>query len=148
MFQKIVVGIDGSKTAENALVMACDIAKRYGAELHLVHTPQPLTVVYATGVAAAFPVAMPTPTAQELRDAAKKVVDAGLATAKDCGAEVKATYDDPGEPADQIMACAKACGADLIVTGRRGLGNLGALVLGSTSQMINHASECACLTVA
>jgi len=39
MFKKIVVGLDDSETSENALQTACDLALKYDAELHLVHTP-------------------------------------------------------------------------------------------------------------
>ncbi|MEJ6747453.1 MAG: universal stress protein [Yoonia sp.] len=35
----------------------------------------------------------------------------------------------------------------MIVSGRRGLGSLSALVQGSTSQRINHLAKCACLSV-
>ena len=41
MFDKIVVGLDGSLASEHALRLACDLAKKYTSEIHLVHTPQP-----------------------------------------------------------------------------------------------------------
>ena len=49
MFKKIVVGLDGSETSENALRIASDLASKYSSELHLVHTPQPQTVAFAMG---------------------------------------------------------------------------------------------------
>ena len=36
------------------------------------------------------------------------------------GQTVAKTYLGHGDPADEIVACAEKCGADLIVTGRRG----------------------------
>ena len=36
MFKKIVVGLDGSQTSTNALRLACDLAQKYGSEIHLV----------------------------------------------------------------------------------------------------------------
>ena len=52
MFTKIVVGFDGSDSAERALRLACDISKKYKSEVHLVHTPQPQTVAFAMGAMA------------------------------------------------------------------------------------------------
>ena len=47
MFNKIVVGVDGSDPSMSALVAACDLAKKYSANLHLVHSPE----VESTGIA-------------------------------------------------------------------------------------------------
>ena len=52
-----------------------------------------------------------------------------------------------GDPASAILAVAKEADADLIVMGRRGLGDLAGLLLGSVSQKVTHLAECACLTV-
>lgn len=147
MFTKIVVGIDGSDHADRALRLACDLASKYGAELHLVHTPQPQTVAFAMGAVAGYHVVTTMPSQEEVQAAADKVINAGRIIADECGCAVTETYDKQGDPADELVACADACGADLIVTGRRGLGNLGALVQGSTTQRVNHLSKCACLSV-
>ena len=52
MFEKIVVGIDGSEVSEKAMRKACDVAGKHGSEIHLVHTPQPQTVAFAMGAVA------------------------------------------------------------------------------------------------
>jgi nucleotide-binding universal stress UspA family protein len=88
---------------------------------------------------------MPAPS--EIKQAGEKVLDAGRAVAQQHGQKITQTYMDLGDPAHEIVACAEKCGADLIITGRRGLGSLGALVQGSTSQKINHLAKCACMTV-
>lgn len=147
MFSKIVVGIDGSQTSENAVRLACDLAKKYASELHLVHTPQPQTVAFAMGAVAGYHAVTTMPSEQEVQEAGNKILDAGKAIAAELGVPVTQTYMQVGDPAHEIVACAEKCGADLIVSGRRGLGSLGALVQGSTSQKINHLAKCACLTV-
>ena len=148
MFKKIVVGIDGSKPAENALRIACDLARKYDSELHLVHTPKAETVAFALGAVAGYHVATTMPSPKERKEAGEKVLSAGLAICDSCGSRSPATHIGDGDPADDLLECAETCGADLIVTGRRGLGNLTAAVLGSTSQKISHHAKCACLTVA
>ena len=147
MFRKIVVGLDGSKTSENALRLACDLAQKYDSEIHLVHTPQPQTVAFAMGAVAGYHTATTMPSDAEVKEAAEKILNSGKAIAQEYGQAITQTHMERGNPADEIIGCAKGCGADLIVTGRRGLGSLGALVQGSTSQRVNHLAECACLSV-
>jgi nucleotide-binding universal stress UspA family protein len=52
-----------------------------------------------------------------------------------------------GDPATAILSVAKEEKADTIVMGRRGLGDLAGLLLGSASHKATHLAECACLTV-
>lgn len=147
MFSNIVVGLDGSETSENALRLACDLADKYGSEIHLVHTPQPQTVAFAMGAVAGYAAVTTMPSDNEVNEAAEKILNAGKEVAKECGQTVTQAHVKRGNPADEIVAYADDCGADLIVTGRRGLGNVGSLVLGSTTQGVNHKAKCACLSV-
>lgn len=144
MFKKITVGLDGSETSENALRIACDLAQKYGGQMHIVHTPQVETVAYAVGAGAV----VITPSQEELDAAGAKVIEKGVAIAKECGQKVAKTHMTHGNAADQILHCAEDWGADLIVTGRRGLGGFASLVMGSTSQRVGHLAKCACLTIA
>lgn len=147
MFAKIVVGLDGSETSDKALRVACDMAQKYGSEIHLVHTPQPITVAYALGNVAGFRVSTSLPTQAEVKEAAEKIIDQGKAIATEYGLTVAGTDIGAGDPAEHIITQAEACGADLIVTGRRGLGSVSALLQGSTTQKVNHHARCACLSV-
>ena len=147
MFKKIVIGFDGSETSERALIMACDLAKKYGAELHLVHTPQPHTVAFALGAIAGYRMVTTMPSHEEVDDASDKIVASATAIAAACDQKFAQTHVEIGDPADIIAGYAKSCGADLIITGRRGLGAIGAFVQGSTSQRINHLAKCASMSV-
>lgn len=146
MFSRIVVGIDGSEMSENALRLACSLAEKYDSELHLVHTPQPHTVAFAMGAVAGYHAVTTMPSAEEVREAAEKVLSKGKEIAAENGCTITETYTEVGDPADEIVGCANTIGADLIVSGRRGLGTIGSLVQGSTSQRINHLATCACLS--
>ena len=57
MYQAIVVGTDGSETANIAVGRATELAKLTGATLHIVHAFQPLT---RTHLGASATVASPT----------------------------------------------------------------------------------------
>ena len=147
MFDKIVIGIDGSAASHHALRVACSIAQKYVSELHVVHTPQPQTVAFALGAVAGYHTVTTMPSAPEVKAAGQKILNDADAIAKGCGQEITATFIEQGDPADQITAYAQGRGADLIVTGRRGLGAIGALVQGSTTQRVHHLAGCACLSV-
>ena len=147
MFEKIVVGMDGSQQAERALGLACELANKYDSEIHLVHTPEPQTVAFAMGALAGYHAVTTMPSEQDVDAAREKILTLARSIAEEHDQKITQTYMELGDPADQIIACAEACGADLIVTGRRGLGSLGSLLQGSTSQRINHLAKCACLSV-
>lgn len=147
MFESIVVGVDGSEASDKAIRIACDLATKYNTKLHLVHSPQPETAVYATAAVAGFPAVAEMPTQEELDQAGEEVMKMAVVTAAEAGQPDVDTHMLRGDPADQLVECAERVGADLIVTGRRGLGNLAGIVLGSTSQRIAHHAKCAVLTV-
>lgn len=147
MFKNIVVGIDGSESSENALRLACDLAQKYDSEIHLVHTPEPQTVAFATGAIAGYHAVTTMPSDEEVKVAADKIINTGKAIAEECNQTVANTFAERGNPAEKIVEYAENCSADLIVTGRRGLGNIGSLILGSTSLDVNHKANCACLSV-
>ncbi|WP_147111275.1 universal stress protein [Tateyamaria sp. syn59] len=147
MFSKIVVGVDGSETSDNAVRIACDLAGKYGSEIHIVHTPQPQTVAFALGAVAGYHAVTTMPSHDEVVKAAQKIVDGATEVAKTCGNAVVSTQIEQGDPGTEITGFAQKVGADLIVTGRRGLGSIGSLVQGSTSQQVNHLAKCATLSV-
>ncbi|MFY0597209.1 MAG: universal stress protein [Cognatishimia sp.] len=147
MFKKIVVGLDGSETSENALRAACDLAHASGSKIYLVHTPQPQTVAFAMGAVTGYHAVTTMPSDAEVVAAAQKVINTGKAIAQEFGQDITETHQRRGNPVDEIIACAEACDADLIVTGRRGLGSIETLIHGSTAQGVAHKANCACLTV-
>jgi nucleotide-binding universal stress UspA family protein len=70
----------------------------------------------------------------ELADTAERVWCKPLA---DAGVSFRVTLMD-GEPAAMLMQAARSADADVVVTGRRGLGGFKELVLGSTSHHLSH----------
>ena len=67
--------------------------------------------------------------------------------AADAGvAKVRGLVED-GDPAHRIVETAGRENVELIVMGRRGLGDLKGLLLGSVSHKVAQAATCACLTV-
>lgn len=147
MFKKIVVGVDGSATSDNAVRIACDLADKYSSDIYLVHTPQPQTVAFAMGAVAGYHAVTTMPSHDEVVKAANTIIDGATAVAAECGQKIAEARTEQGDAASEIISCAEDVGADLIVTGRRGLGSIGSLVQGSTTQRVNHLAKCATLSV-
>ena len=143
MFEKIVVGVDGSDQSMKALVTACDLAKKYGSELYLVHSPE----VETTGIAVGSGAVEIAPKPEVVAEAGEKVMRVAKEKAEEAGYAPTQCVVGNDSPAHEILHCAKETGADLIVLGRRGLGSVTSLLLGSVSQKVSHDAKCACLTV-
>jgi nucleotide-binding universal stress UspA family protein len=143
MFKTIVAAVDGSDHASEALKTACDLATKYGANLHIVHTPQAVGDTLIVGYTA---VPVP-PTKEEIEKAGKEVIGAAGSLARQCGVSEFSSELVSGDPAHAIVEEAKARNADLIVMGRRGLGTLTGLLVGSTTTKVAQLAPCAVLTV-
>ena len=68
-------------------------------------------------------------------------------TAREKGVKTVEARLQEGDPAHEILTCAKTENADLIVMGSRGLGGLKGLLMGSVSQKVSHLAECTCVSV-
>ena len=143
MFKSIIVGVDGSDQSDHALTTACALAKTFGSALHLVHVPEYETTAMAMGPRSyVF-----EPSDAEIQKLGAEVIARAVSTAQMAGVTPASDTIERGKAASVVLDRAKAVRADLIVTGRRGLGGLGSLVLGSTSLKIAHEAECPVLTV-
>lgn len=143
MFNSIIVAIDGSEPAQHALATACEMAKRFEAQLHIVHSPQIETTMVAHG----YMVIEVPPTPDRIAEAGKGVMDAACNAAAEAGITPADTHLGRGDPTDDILEIAKLHDADLIVMGRRGLGSVASIFLGSVSGKVSHAATCSILTV-
>lgn len=131
---RVVVGIDGSKGADEALRFALREARLRSAELRIVCAWATPTAAYA-GLAY-----IPT---FDLRDLEEQAANEKLAKAVELlGAEpgVKVeTVAVEGQPADALVE--QSTGADLLVVGSRGHGGFASLLLGSVSQQVAHHAQ-------
>lgn len=132
----IVVGVDGSTSAQAALRFALAEARRRGATLRAVaawHLP-----VAAYGGAFVPP---DPELASELEPGVRRTLERALADAGDEaeGVEVEPVVRE-GAPARVLLE--EAGEADLLVVGSRGLGGFRGLLLGSVSQQCSHHAPC------
>ncbi len=122
----LLVPLDGSPLAEEALGLARELAAALGVGLTLTQVIQPLTYAYAEGYAyfAYDPEAELAQAREYLEQAAAPLRSAGI----DVRVEARL-----GQPAAEIAAAAREQGADLIVMATHGRGGLARVILGSVA---------------
>jgi nucleotide-binding universal stress UspA family protein len=133
IYSTIVVGTDGSATAEVAMARAIDLARLASATLHVVTVADP-------GPAPAAPA--PTTRADSPAEVALESALERLGT-DDLDVE---QHVITGEPATEIVAMAGRVDADLVVLGSRGMRGAGRL-LGSIPNVVSHRAPCDVLIV-
>lgn len=138
MFNKILLGYDGSPHANRALIVALNLAQKCKAEIAAVsiaHLPDFAgTRDEVNGV---------------LEDAQNFFAKA-LEQAKELASRQGITLNTkiiPGHPADKLVRLAKEEGYDLIVLGARGLSGIKRLILGSVSEAVVRLASCPVLIV-
>jgi nucleotide-binding universal stress UspA family protein len=116
---------------------------KYGAALHLVHViSHPVTLKGLEEFARVERV-----DAIELAGIDESILAAARAHAAGKGVQSLHTDALTGDPAEQLLGYARDHGINLIVLGRRGLGRIRGLLIGSVSLKVNSLAECPVLTV-
>ena len=121
MYQKILVGTDGSNTAAKAVDRAVDVARTSGATLTIFSAGKPAK--------------------------AGKVVEAEASRHAGSGVPIETLTKDH-EPVEAILDAARDGGYDLLVMGNRGMtGVTRFLRLGSVPNKVAHHIPCSLLIV-
>lgn len=132
MYKSILVGTDGSETANRAVLVAGELAAEQHATLHIAcayshpeRGPQP-------------PIGQPTATNLVLDEAKKAVAALGVHAQ---------THLLSAEPAAGLLEAAQELGCDLIVVGNRGLGGVEGYFLGSVPAKVVREAPCSVTVV-
>jgi nucleotide-binding universal stress UspA family protein len=142
MYQIIVVGTDGSPTADRAVQTAADIARSWGSELHIVTAVR----MPRSGTASASGAPLVDSGAgQALVEEAAKVVGEKATEKFGDGLKVHA-HSAQGNADDVILNSAVDVGADLIVVGSKGMRGA-RRYLGSVPNSVAHGAHCDVLVV-
>ena len=137
MYSSIVVGIDGSHTAEMALDRAIEIARASGARLHLVSAYEPLPAKVTGGA----------PAGEDYVAPSSFKADAVLERALDQTGDLQVEQHAPrGSAADALVEVAEQAGADLIVIGNVGMQGP-KRIFGSVPNRVSHRSPCDVLII-
>ncbi len=146
MFRTILVPSDGSIHAQKAVDIAADLAQKYASRLLLLTVYKPIAPMESTStlIKSARELGISNP---NIREFANQTVAEAAAQARERGATDVQTFIAKGHPARAIVDFAKQHGADAIVMGSRGLGDIGGFLLGSVSHKVSSLAACTCITV-
>jgi nucleotide-binding universal stress UspA family protein len=137
MFQRILIGFDGSPQAEKAVETALSLARYMDSTVVIfavARPPEPATRVEVSAV---------LDNAREHFEADfKRIVKGAQAEGIEIETEIAV-----GHPAEHIIHKAEAAKADLIIIGTRGTSTFKKWMLGSTSERVLRYAHCPVLVV-
>jgi nucleotide-binding universal stress UspA family protein len=139
VFERIVVGTDGSETATEAVRQAIELARLTNAKLDLVAAFEPVAESRLRGEQQEVPGDIQY--AVGPREDVNTILDGAAGMARQGGVEAK-PYPREGDPADAILDVAEETGADLIVVGNKGMTGAKRFLLGSVPNKVSHHAPC------
>jgi nucleotide-binding universal stress UspA family protein len=144
MFSSIVVGTDGSETANEAVRQAVDLAKSVGAKVQLVSAYEPVSNQRIREER------QQAPDDVQWTINPREDVDGTLAEAaeiaENAGVDVE-RFARQGDPADAILDVAEETKADLIIVGNKGMTGARRFLLGSVPNKVSHHAPCSVLII-
>lgn len=145
--RRILVAVDGSAPSDRAVALAVELAKTMDAGLVILNVVETSVLVpVPMGVMAEVEGAYLT-SREVLESAAKEVVDKAAETATMANLAEVIELVKFGPAAKTIVEVAEEEDVEMIVMGRRGLGDLSGLLMGSVSHKVDHISNVPVLTV-
>jgi nucleotide-binding universal stress UspA family protein len=142
MFDRIVVGTDGSDTATEAVRTAVELAKISNAKLEIVSAYEPIPRSRLrdeeSGISGDISHTI------NPREDVQFVLDKAAAQAKKAEVEV-VTHPREGDPADAILDVAEENDADLVLVGNKGMTGARRFLLGSVPNDVAHHAPCSVL---
>lgn len=140
-YERIVVAVDGSKTAEKAFYQAIEVAKR--------NTEATLFIVHVIDTSSAKMFDMMYQNMYDLvHEHAKVLVDGYELIAKEAGVNFVETIIVKGTPKVVLTRqLGEIANADLIVCGKTGVGEIEQFFIGSTTEAIVRHATCDVLIV-
>jgi len=130
MFERILVAIDESATAERVLATAQELATLSGSEVWIMHAVEREPSKFMSA-------------AMESDEHAQAAVDAAAQKLASAGITVhgEVAHTVYGYAAKEIMGLATKHNAGVIVMGSRGRGELAGLLVGSTAHKVIHLAD-------
>lgn len=130
--KKILAAIDFSNTTPGVIKAATDMAKAFGAELHLLHVIEPEPTYTAYGFS---PEEFPAIHSfhEDTRKRAQKTLDDVAAEISSSGI-TPTVYLTNGSPLFELEEKTKELGADLVILGSHGHNVVTSLILGSVAE--------------
>ncbi len=146
MISTIVIAVDGSKHSEKCVSFGAAIAAATGASVTLLHVVKPYQLPDSLREFAKAE-HMATIDADLLRKGAQYLLAKALDAARSAGCRDVVVETEEGPIARTIVAHAAEKGADMIVIGSRGMGDVEGLLRGGVSHRVEILAKCPVLVV-
>lgn len=138
--KRIVLAVDGSDHSMRAARMAGDLSSHFDATVDVINVVPEARL--AAPIAEYAELEHVYITQRDLlKSAGSDIVAKASSEVADAGGSVRHTEVQIGSPARTIVEYADAWGADCIVMGRRGLGDIKGLLMGSVSHRVGQLSD-------
>ncbi len=141
--KNVLVGTDFSEPSDAALAYGRELARTFGATLHLLHVVENLA---ARAAADAYPMALPE-MQRDIEDDAWKRLEAALTSDDRKTLRAKPLVRVANTTAAAIVSYAQEASIDLIVVGTHGRGAVAHLLMGSVAERVVRTAPCPVLTV-
>jgi nucleotide-binding universal stress UspA family protein len=139
-YKSIVVGTDGSETAERAVRQAAGLAADEGARLVVVSAFQPTGARQASEEVERVPADLRYTLTDRVQT--EELAERGRAIAREAGVAKVVVQALEGDPSHVLLDAAKDFDADLIVVGSKGLTSHAHFILGSVASSVAHHAPC------
>jgi nucleotide-binding universal stress UspA family protein len=147
MINKILYPTDFSKASQAALPMLRDLAKRYGAEVHILHVVDVQSeFLMDGGYMVPLLISYPVEEEQLAEFARKRLNEFVQEHLPDLQESIKKVIA-VGKPFAEIVQYARDQGIDLIIISTHGHSAIGSVLVGSVAEKVVHKAHCAVLTV-
>jgi nucleotide-binding universal stress UspA family protein len=144
VFRTIVVGTDGSETAQKAVDAAVELAQLSGAGLELVSAYEPVSNQRLRREARELPADFDWMIHR--RAEVDETLEHAAGAARAAGVTARA-HAREGDAADAILDVAEELAADLIVVGNKGMTGAKRFLLGSVPNRVSHHAPCAVMII-
>ena len=140
--KNILVATDFSEPSGVAMAYGRDLARSYGARLHVLHVVDDIMMRYSPDAGFMLPSMQ-----EDLEKAARVELDKRINDEDRRQLNAVAVIQTGASIADAICAYAKANAIDLIVTGTHGRGAVKHFLMGSVAERVVRVAPCPVLTV-
>ena len=141
--KNVLVATDFSAPSAIALDYGRELARTYGARLHVLHVVEDLRWRYATDMAPTALIGIQ----EDIEASARVRLDGVLADEDRRQLRAHATVVTAVAPSEAIVTYATAEAVDVIVMGTKGRSGLAHLLMGSVAERVVRLAPCPVLTV-
>jgi nucleotide-binding universal stress UspA family protein len=136
VFERILLAVDGSPKSEKTILIALDMAERYGSAVTIVHIRE-----HERYEGSDVDLGPPIPAEELVNDVLTRFRDKGI----EAHGEIRRVSS--GDTPEQIVKVAAAVEAELIILGSRGMSEWKSLMLGGVANKVVQHAMCPVLLV-